>query len=151
MAQSIRFERFFEAASSASVRTALVVIGFVSGEWLLDNLWKIAFPWFYVDFPIVLFTLTLVMLRLFKPYAKFYGYFLLISVSWIVSLMVGRVVSGFWEAVTGLLPFYQNPFVIAYWGDYFVILVCLVYAQDRVGKLLTHWRHKFRMTHGLSH
>src|SRR2546422_11500054 len=147
MAQSIRFERLFQAASSTSARTVLIVVGFVSGESLLDNLWKIAFPWFYVDFPIALFTLSFIVMRLFKPYAKFYGYLLLISVSWIVSIMIGRLVSGFWVALTGLFPFYQNPFVIAYWADYFTILACLVYAQDRVGKLLTQWHHKFKTTH----
>ena len=108
----------------------------------MNNLWKIAFPWFYVDFPIAFFALSAIIWYLFRPHAKLYGYLLLISVSWVTSIMTGRIVSGFWEAITGLLPFYQNPLVVAYWVDYFVILACLVYAQDRVGKLLTQWHKK---------
>ncbi len=127
---------FFETVSSTTATSILMIIGFVSGGWLLNNLWKIAYPWFYVDTPIVVFAVSAVIFRLFRPYVNFYQQFLLLSLSWLVSLMIGNVVSGYVSILTSLLPFYQNPYVLALWTDYFVILTCLVFAQKQVGKMM---------------
>jgi hypothetical protein len=116
--------------------TVLILVSFVSGNWLVENLYKIAYPWFYVSFPIVLFSLSAFVMKRARSHIRAFGYGLLLSVSWVISLIIGRLVSAFLNLLQELFPFYQNPWVLALWADCFIILAAMVYAQSKVGKLM---------------
>jgi len=135
-----RLQNFLNVAGSTAAKSTLAIVGLVAGNWLLGNLYKIAYPWFYVGFPPVLFGLSLLVWLRARNRIKLYAYLLLLSISWIVSLSIGNITGGFVQAVGGLLPFYSNPYVLAYWIDYFVILVLLVFVQTRISAMIAQSR-----------
>jgi branched-subunit amino acid permease len=134
--------KFFEMTSSTSAKAVMIVLGFVIGNWALNNLYKIAWPWLYVGFPPVMLGVSLFVWFRVRHHIKVYRYLLLLAVSWIVSLSIGNITGGLVQAVEGLLPYYSNPYVLAYWIDYFATLCLLVFAQARIDRLMVHARDK---------
>src|SRR3989442_15685266 len=109
--RDVHFRKFLDALSSTATMALVTAVGAYFGDWLVENLYKIAYQWFYVIFPLVIFSLSASVLRWARPHVRLFQYGLLLSVSWILSLIIGTLGHSFMVLLVSLLPFYQNLWV----------------------------------------
>jgi hypothetical protein len=122
------------ALSSSSFTAILIVVGYFVGGWAVANLYKIAWPWFYVGFTSVFASITTFVWFRTRQYLRRYLHVCRTLANWIFSIIVGTLVSNLVILIQGLFPYYQNPYVLILWGLYFMLIADMLFLQRSLGR-----------------
>jgi hypothetical protein len=127
--------RVAAALGSSSFNAILAVVGYFVGGWAVANLYKFfTFPTVYVGFAFTMCTITVFVRFRAKQYLRTYIRACRTAGSSIISIVVGTLVANLVILIQGLFPYYQNPYVLALWGLYFMLIADMLYMQRLLGR-----------------